>query len=319
MNRPYRILFFGTPSFAGPCLEAMLDNDRLEIAAVVTQPDKPRGRGQQPIPSPIKEIALSHHLPVHTPSSLRKEEGKFLSQLEQQGPIDCGVVVAFGQILPPAVLNYPRRGCVNVHASLLPRWRGAAPLQRALMAGDTVTGVCLMAMDQGLDTGAVYARAHHVIPSHQTFGELHDILSQLGAELLASELLPIIDGQRSAVAQPLEGITYAAKVVNEEARIDWSKGAVEIHNHIRGLSPFPGAFTLLSGKRLKILRSSPLERAQPSHHPAGAIVRSDRILTIQCGHHEIEVLELQLEGKKRMTSSEFLRGVSISPGTQLGS
>ncbi|WKZ57252.1 MAG: methionyl-tRNA formyltransferase [Bdellovibrionota bacterium] len=315
---PYRILFFGTPGFARTSLEALLKDPRFAVVGVVTQPDKPSGRHRQLTACPVKACALEHGLPVLQPASLRKELGSFLGSVAPWQPIDCGVVVAFGQILPRPVLELPVRGCVNVHASLLPRWRGAAPMQRALMAGDTETGICLMQMEEGLDSGPVYAQQRMPIGPATNFGELHDALAEVGAQILTKELPRIIEGSLHPVAQSPDGVTYASKISNDEARIDWSQPAQTIHNQIRALSPIPGAYTLYQGARLKIFRAAVVSRSDSSNKVAGCVLRADNVLTVQCGQHEISIEELQLEGRKRLSASELLRGVTIRPGDHLG-
>lgn len=301
-----RIVFMGTPDFSVPVLEALVAAGH-EIACVYTQPPRPAGRGQAERPSPVHARAAAMRVPVRHPKSLRSPEAQAdFAALDA----DVAVVVAYGLILPLAVLDAPRRGCLNIHASLLPRWRGAAPIQRAIMAGDAETGVCIMQMDAGLDTGPVLLR--HAIPigAEETAGELHDRLSRLGAEAI-TEALARLD-TLTAEAQPEDGVTYAQKIDKAEARLDWTGAASHIDRQIRGLSPFPGAWTMIGGKRVKILRSRVV---QGSGKP-GEVLSG---LTVACGTGAVEVTELQPEGKPRMAAEAFLRGARIVPGTILGS
>lgn len=304
-----RVVFYGTPDIARSVLARLIADTRYRVCAVVTQPDRPAGRGGKSTPSPVKNLASEHGIPVLQPERIKKSVNEFQESLRAHGPFDIGVVIAFGQILPLEVLQFPRQGCVNIHASLLPRWRGAAPIQRAIMEGDQETGVCLMHMDQGLDTGAVYARARIAIDAQETFGSLHDKIAQVGAELLVSELFEIAQGNRRAEAQPQAGVTYAQKIENSEAEIDWSKDAVEIERLVRGLSPVPGAFTAIEGKRLKIFQGVAQEAASAGN-PGTAIATASGF-SVRCGKGSLEVLEVQLEGKKRISVSEFIKGNRI--------
>lgn len=303
---PISVIFFGTPDFAVPSLQALLDAEAFSVRAVVTQPDKPAGRGQKLRASPVKEMALQHAIPVLQPKSLRKELDAFLASVAPYGPFDTGVVVAFGQILPPQVLNLPAAGCVNVHGSLLPRWRGAAPIQRAVMSGDRETGICLMQMDQGLDTGAVFDCVRTEITASDSTGTLHDRLAGLGAGLLAKRLPEIVSGTLQAVSQPMEGVTYAAKITSEEQRIVWDQEAAILAHQIMGLSPFPGAWTTLDGKRVKIL-SAEATSTQSGSAP-GTIVGCHGAVEAACASGTVLIRSLQLEGKRAMSAEEFLRG-----------
>lgn len=315
-----RILFFGTPDFAAVQLQALLEHPQFEIGLVVTQPDRPAGRGSRLTPSPVKILAEKHSIPVLQPTSLKKELVPMLEQIQTFGKFDLGVVIAFGQILPLEILNFPRAGCVNVHASLLPRWRGAAPIQRAIMAGDTATGICLMQMEEGLDTGAVYARAEVSITAEDTSGTLHDKLATLGAKLLVENLALIAAGDLDAVAQPAQGVTYAKKISNQECEVQFSRPADEILRHIHALSPTPGAFSWLDGKRVKLWRaqswSTPVEGAAlPGKVMLATGTGMDVHLVVACGRGVLEILELQLEGKKRVSAQEFMRGTQDLPAT----
>lgn len=294
-----KVVFMGTPEFSVPVLEAL--HGRHEIVAVYCQPPRPAGRGKADRPSPVQVRAEALGLTVRHPVSLRNPEA--VAEFAALGA-DVAVVVAYGLILPQAVLDAPRLGCLNIHASLLPRWRGAAPIHRAIMAGDPQTGVCIMQMEAGLDTGPVLLRKAVEIGAEETTAELHDRLSALGARLIveALERLPL-----PAVPQPEEGVTYAAKIDKAEARVDWSRPAVEVDRLIRGLSPFPGAWVEVNGERVKLLRSRLAEgRGAPGQVLGG--------FTVACGTGAVEVLEAQREGKRPMAAADVLRGL-ILPAT----
>ncbi len=295
----------GTPDFSVPVLDALATAGH-EIACVYTQPPRPAGRGKKERPTPVHVRADALGLPVRHPRSLKDEaEQAAFAALDA----DVAVVVAYGLILPQAVLDAPRRGCLNVHASLLPRWRGAAPIQRAIMAGDAETGVCIMQMEAGLDTGPVLLKAAIPIGETDTTAEVHDRLSELGARLIVEALDRLDD--LAPQPQPDAGVTYATKIDKAEAKIDWTRPAVEIDRIVRGLSPFPGAWTMLEGRRLKLLRT----RVSPAEGPAGTVLSG---LTIACGEGAVDVLEVQAEGRSRQDVTEFLRGTSVAPGTKLG-
>lgn len=270
--------------------------------------------------SPVKQVALQHNIPVFQPTSLRREFASLKPELDKLGPFDIGVVIAFGQILPKEVLDYPAHGCVNIHASLLPRWRGAAPIQRSLQAGDIETGVCLMAMDVGLDTGAVYSRVTLPIGSNDTGGTLHDSLCALGATALVTDLPAIVAGSLKATPQSSEGVTYASKLTAEESRISWSSPSDEIERLIRAFSPWPGCYTMWRGKRLKIISASSSRRPIPQDTKPGTILHAfGERLEIACGHEtSLVIAEVQLEGKKRMAVGEFLRGAALPEGEVIG-
>jgi methionyl-tRNA formyltransferase len=292
----------------------------VRIGAVITQPDKPSGRGGEVRPPPVKSAALELGIPVFQPKSLRKEFSSLKSQLLELGPFDVGVVIAFGQILPLDVLTFPANGCINIHASLLPRWRGAAPIQRAIEAGDQKTGVCLMRMDEGLDTGAVFSSTEISISDDDTAQSLHDALASAGASLLVRDLSAISKGSLVATPQPEDGVTYAAKVTSEECRIDWSLPAKRIKRAIQAFAPHPGAFTTWHGKRLKVFKAKICSLESYSHSPPGTIVESvGDLLVVQCGEGSLLGLEeIQAEGKKRMVTRDFLRGTTMSRGARLG-
>jgi methionyl-tRNA formyltransferase len=300
-----RLVFMGTPDFSVPVLDALAGAGH-DIAAVYTQPPRPAGRGKKDRPSPVHARAEAMGLDVRHPRSLRDADA-------QAGFADLGaeaaVVVAYGLILPQAVLNAPPRGCLNIHASLLPRWRGAAPIQRAIMAGDTETGVCIMQMEAGLDTGPVLLRRATPIGPEDTAGDLHDRLSALGADAITEALSRLDD--LTAVPQPEEGVTYAEKIDKAEARVDWSGDATAIDRQIRGLSPFPGAWTMIAGRRVKLLRSRP---ATGSGAP-GTLLDG---LTVACGSGAVSITELQPAGKPRMSAAAYLRGAALPPGLVVG-
>ncbi|RFU12575.1 methionyl-tRNA formyltransferase [Rhodobacteraceae bacterium W635] len=300
-----RVVFMGSPEFSVPVLEALVAAGH-EIAAVYCQPPRPAGRGRKDRPTPVQARAEALGLPVRHPVTLKTEAAQAeLAALKA----DVGVVVAYGLLLPRAVLDAPHHGCLNIHASLLPRWRGAAPIQRAIMAGDAETGVCIMQMEAGLDTGPVLLRKATPIGSGDTAGDLHDRLSGMGAAAIVEALDRLDD--LVADPQPEDGVTYAAKIDKAEARIDWTRPAGEIDRQIRGLSPFPGAWTTHAGKRLKLLRS----RVVAGDGAPGAVLDG---LTIACGRGAVQVDEVQREGRGRQDAADFLRGAGLAPGTILG-
>jgi len=328
MTKP-RIIFFGTPAFAALGLRVLIESDKFEIAAVVTQPDRPAGRGQKLQPSAVKQVAIQAALSVLQPLNIRRSIETFLPEAQALGPFDVGVVVAFGQILPQAVLDLPAACCVNTHASLLPRWRGAAPIQRAIMSGDTQTGVCLMKMEAGLDTGPVFSTERIAITSADTFQSLHASLAPLAANMLVRDLPGIIAGTLRSSAQSNEGITHAEKIRADEAAINWSTGAAEISRLVRALTPAPGAFTFLGGKRLKLFGAACTEFSEIpdiagvccADLPHGSVVHAGARWLVKCGSGVIELLELQIEGGKRMPVAEFMRGLNTKENSsfKLGS
>lgn len=308
---PLDIVFMGTPDFSAPVLDALVAAGH-RVVAVYSQPPRPAGRGLAELKSPVHRRAEALGIPVRTPKNFKTDEDRAaFADLEA----DAAVVVAYGLLLPAAVLDAPRIGCFNVHASKLPRWRGAAPIQRAIMAGDAVSAVNIMRMDEGLDTGPVCLGRDVTITPDMTAGELHDTLSALGAELMVEALAELEAGTLRAVPQPQEGVTYAAKIDKRETRIDFTKTATEVANHIRGLSPFPGAWfeANLGGKpeRIKVLRASSIAKdGEPG-------VLLDGELTIACGKGAIRIEELQRAGKQPMKAADFLRGARLEPGTRL--
>lgn len=286
----------GTPDFAVPILEALVT--RHDVICVYSQPPRPAGRGKQDRLSPVQTRAMALGIPTRHPTSLRTAEALADFTALQA---DIAVVVAYGLILPQAILDAPAKGCLNIHASLLPRWRGAAPIHRAVMAGDSETGVCIMQMEAGLDTGPVMLRRAIPIGMEDTTADLHDCLASLGADMIlqALETSPI------PVPQAIEGVTYASKIHKAEARIDWTRPAVEVDRLIRGLSPFPGAWCEVAGERVKLLRS----RIASGQGGAGAVLdKGPEHFLIACGHGAVEVTLAQREGKKPMQTADFTRG-----------
>jgi methionyl-tRNA formyltransferase len=301
-----RLAFLGTPDFAVPTLSELIGQGH-EIAAVYSQPARPKGRGYAADPSPIAKLAETHGLTLRMPVTLRDAAAQAeFAALD----LDAAVVVAYGLILPKPILDAPRLGCFNLHGSLLPRWRGAAPIQRAIMAGDAETGVMAMRMEEGLDTGPVLM-AERVHVGRKTYGELHDELSRLGADLMARALAALERGTIAETPQPDVGVTYAKKILKEEARIDWTKPAREIDCHIRGLSPVPGAWCEVKGERLKILFAEPVNGVGAP----GEIL--DGALTIACGEGALRLTRLQRAGKSAMGAEELLRGFALTKGERL--
>ena len=301
-----RIVFMGTPEFSVPVLEALVAAGH-EIACVYCQPPRPAGRGKKDRPTPVHARAVELGLPVRHPVSLKDADAQAeFSALDT----DVAVVVAYGLILPQAVLDAPRHGCLNIHASLLPRWRGAAPIHRAIMAGDAETGVCIMQMEAGLDTGPVLLRRATENAATETTGGLHDRLSQMGAAAIVETLehLPTL----TPTPQPENGITYAHKIDKAEAAIDWTRPAIEIDRQIRGLSPFPGAWTLIGRDRVKCLAS---ETADGQGEPGTTL---DNALTVACGRGAVRILRAQRAGRGAQQAAEFLRGTPVPKGTKLG-
>lgn len=300
-----RLVFMGTPDFSVPVLEALVEAGH-EIAAVYCQPPRPAGRGKKDRPSPVQARAEALGLTVRHPVSLKDPDAQeAFAGLDA----DVAVVVAYGLILPQAILDAPRHGCLNIHASLLPRWRGAAPIHRAIMAGDDRTGVCIMQMEAGLDTGPVLLRQETPIGAEETTGALHDRLSRMGAEAITTALGRLDD--LTPEPQPEIGVTYADKIDKAEARIDWTRPAEEVDRQIRGLSPFPGAWTEHDGTRIKFLAS----RIGPGSGAPGEVLAD--ALTIACGSGAIQVLRLQKAGRGPQETAEFLRGMALPKGTRL--
>ncbi len=306
-----RIVFMGTPEFACPTLQKLIDRGE-NVVAVVTQPDRPKGRGQQMLPPPVKQLAERHGIPVQQPVKVRTPDA--VEEIRALAP-DLIVVVAFGQILPKALLEIPRYGCINVHASLLPRWRGAAPLNWCIIAGDTETGVTTMQMDVGLDTGDMLLKKITPIGRDEDASSLHDRLCGIGAEALAETIDLLVAGRLVPEKQDDALTTYASMLKKEDGLIDWSGDAIAIRNRIRGLTPWPGAYTHLNGKTLKVFRT----RAGSGTGSPGTVLQAGKNgIEVACGSGSLWIDELQLEGKKRLAAAEFLAGCRIEPGTTLG-
>ena len=308
-----RIVFMGTPDFAKATLAELVGAGH-DIVAVYTQPPRPAGRGMAERPSPVHAFAEQHGLDVRHPKSLKGEDEQAAFRALEA---DAAVVVAYGLILPAAILGAPREGCFNLHGSELPRWRGAAPIQRAIMAGDTHTAVMVMRMEEGLDTGPVCLAERIEIGAEMTAGELHDAMAVIGAGLMVRALAALERGSLTTTPQSAEGITYAEKISKAEARIDFSRPAFEVHNKIRGLSPFPGAWfeIELGGKteRVKVLRS---RLANETGAPGEVIDAGERLL-IGCGEGAVQLVNVQRAGKRACSAAEFLRGCRITAGTRL--
>lgn len=320
MAKKYQVAFFGTPSYSLPCLEVLAKHPSVDLKVVVTQVDKPAGRGGKISAPPVKELAQKLNIPIIQPISIRKNLLDFLkdlAQYEKEQKFDLAVVIAFGQILPQALLDHFKFGCLNLHASILPRWRGAAPIQRAIMAGDKTTGVCLMKMEAGLDTGPVLAQQETPILDTENYQSLHDKLAKISADLIAQNIDNYILGKLQAQNQASEGVTIAKKISHEDARIDWNKPAKQIELQIRALSPFPGAFSTYNGKRLKIFAAKSKSLNSTSKEPGSITLVDTDQLEVQTADTILALEELQLEGKKKMTVAEFLRGVRIEQGEKL--
>jgi methionyl-tRNA formyltransferase len=297
-----RLAFMGTPEFAATALKAILAAGH-EVVCVYSQPQRPAGRGMQLRPSPVHALAEKHGIAVRTPTSLKsaEEQARFAAL-----NIDAAVVVAYGLLLPRPILDAPKHGCFNIHASLLPRWRGAAPIQRAIMAGDTETGVTIMRMDEGLDTGPMMLKATCTITDHTTASTLHDELAVIGAKAILEVLE---NAAAKGDAQPVNGATYAKKIDKAEARIDFNQSAQKVLRHIHGLSPFPGAWFQVGNTRIKALRCE----VTAASGTAGHFV--DDTLTIACADNAVRLIALQREGKGAMDAATFLRGFAIAAGT----
>jgi methionyl-tRNA formyltransferase len=304
---PLRLVFMGTPDFAVPTLLAVAAAGH-DIAAVYTRAPRPAGRGMAMQMTPIEREARRLGLNVLTPRTLKDEPAQAAFRAHNA---DAAVVVAYGLILPKPILDAPKLGCFNVHASLLPRWRGAAPINRAIMAGDAETGVTIMRMDEGLDTGAMALAERTAIQPDITAGDLHDELACVGAELMMRALAALERGTLTLTPQPEAGITYAAKIDKDETRIDWTRPWKEVHDHVRGLSPFPGAWFEFNGVRVKALRSTKGEGSGPP-----GTVLDDR-LTVACGEGAVRLTQVQRAGKQPMSAEDLLRGAPVKRGVSL--
>lgn len=308
----YSVVFCGTPEFAVPPLLKLIGDSDFEVKAVLSQPDRPAGRGKKLKPSPIKETAIANDIPVFTPEKVSHiiEEIKAINA-------DLAVVVAYGQILPQSFLDIFKFGCVNIHSSLLPRWRGAAPMQRAIMEGDDTTGVSLQKIVQKLDAGDIIGERVIDLPLEMGATELYSSLSALGAELLEKELKQFLQGHLTAKAQDESLVTYAHKISKEEALLDWKQSALQIHNKVRGLDMGPFTYTTYQDKQLKIRKTIPLNKN--SDKPPGVIVAVGKdSFEVSCGKQTLEVLEVQPESKAKMKVGDFIRGYHLKEGDQLG-
>ncbi len=306
-----KLIFMGTPQFSVPILQALIDSED-EVIAVVAQPDKPKGRGRKLTAPPTKELAQKYEVPVLQPAKIKTEE--FHNELKSLGP-DLICVAAYGKILSKNILDLPKHGCINVHASLLPRYRGAAPINWAIMRGEAETGVTIMQMDEGMDTGDMLLVQSVPITEDDTSETMHDKLSSLGGGLILDAIELLKEGKLTPERQDDSLATYAPMLKKQDGEIDWSKPARDIFNQIRGLLPWPGAFTRLNSKILKIYRS---KVSEGSGVPGQIIESDDAIIRVATGDGTLDILELQLEGGKRLAAGDFLRGRPLSIGTQLG-
>lgn len=312
MNKP-TILFMGTPDFALPALRGLVHGG-WPVLAVVTQPDRPQGRGRSPAPPPVKRLAEELGLPVFQPEKVREPD--FLAKFRTLAP-DVVAVAAFGQILPPEIIHGPRMGCINIHPSLLPKYRGAAPINRAIIQGEKETGVTIMRMDEGVDTGDILLQQETPIGPEETFGELQDRLAKLGSELLIIALAMLQTGTLLPRPQDHRLASSAPRIGREEARIRWDRDCREIVSLIRGLSPVPGAFTMIAGKQLKVFAAT-AKPSPVSETPGTVSGEPADALRVAAGNGYLLLKEVQLEGKKRMSVADFLRGCSLLPGQILG-
>ncbi|MDE1463818.1 methionyl-tRNA formyltransferase [Spartinivicinus poritis] len=317
-TKPLRIVFAGTPEFAAIHLQTLLDSQHQVIAAY-TQPDRPSGRGRKLTPSPVKVLTEAHQIPVFQPTSLKSEEAQ--EELASLNP-DVMVVVAYGLLLPKAILETPRFGCINVHASLLPKWRGAAPIQRAIAAGDNTTGVTIMQMDVGLDTGDMLMISECDISDQETGGSLHDKLAEIGSPALLNTLQQIADGQLQPQVQDHDNASYAHKLSKQEAHIDWQQSAAELDCLVRAFNPWPVAFTELDGQRIRIWEAKPLATSSvnSSDQAPGTIISANKEgLNIACGKGSLCITKLQLPNSKSMSVQELLnsRKEKFQPGVKL--
>ena len=308
---PLRLVYMGTADFAVPALRALAAS-RHDVVAVYTQPARPAGRGMQPRPSPIARAAADLGLPIRTPTTLKaRAEEEVLADFDA----DLAVVAAYGLILPQTILDIPRLGCINLHGSALPRWRGAAPIQRAILAGDRETGVTIIQMEAGLDTGPMLAMERVPITTETTASALHDQLASLAGEMITPMVERLAQGQASATAQPDEGATYAKKIEKEEGRIDWSRPAAQIDRQLRALNPWPGCFATIGGERLRVLEAVPEVDAVSA--VSGTVL--DEHLRVACGEGVLRITRLQKAGGKSMDADAFLRGHPLHVGARFDS
>ena len=308
-----KIVFMGTPDFAVPSIKALYDAGH-EIQAVFCQPDKPKGRGYKLVPPPVKVFALDKDIPIYQPKSLKNGGEEFIKVIEDFAP-DCIVVAAYGKILPKAVLDIPRLGCVNVHGSLLPKYRGAGPIQWAVLNDEKTTGITTMLMGEGLDTGDMLLKSETEIGENETAAELFDRLADMGAELIVETLDKLEKGEITPVPQNEEEATYAPMLTKDLSPIDFSKSARAVHKQICGLSDWPCAATTIGGKRIKVYRSEIV--AGSTDKSAGTVVNA-KDLTVACGDGMVKLTEIQAEGSKRMATADYLRGKPVTEGTVLG-
>ena len=303
-----RIIFAGTPNFAASALAALLANDH-EIVAVLTQPDRPAGRGMQFTPSPVKQLAVQNGIPVLQPLTLKANE---IQQQLATYQADVMVVAAYGLILPAPVLQMPRYGCLNIHASLLPRWRGAAPIQRAILAGDEETGITIMQMDEGLDTGAMLIKIPCAVSVSETAQTLHDKLAKLGAEAIVETLKKLSHGNITGLAQDAAQATYAAKIIKSEAQLDWTQSAAQLDRAIRAYNPVPGAYSTLNGTTIKIWQAG--ESAQMQGEPGTVLAINKHDIQVACGQGTLKLQILQRPNGKSLPVSQFVQGYTLKVG-----
>ncbi|WAL94318.1 methionyl-tRNA formyltransferase [Streptomyces sp. Je 1-369] len=308
-----KLVFAGTPEVAVPALDALIASDRHEVAAVVTRPDAPAGRGRRLVASPVAERAEEAGIEVLKPAKPRDED--FLARLREIGP-DCCPVVAYGALLPKAALDIPARGWVNLHFSLLPAWRGAAPVQHAVMAGDEITGASTFLIEQGLDSGPVYGTVTEAVRPTDTSGDLLTRLAFAGSGLLVATMDGIEDGSLKAVSQPADGVTLAPKITVEDAQVDWAAPAMRVDRVVRGCTPAPGAWTVFRGERLKIIQAAPVQ--DRTDLAPGEIAAAKNNVHVGSGSHAVELLWVQPQGKKPMRGADWARGVRIAPGERMG-
>lgn len=336
-SQPLRVVFAGTPEFAATALEALIEQQEalnIEIVAVYSQPDRKAGRGQKLTASAVKQAALNAAIPVEQPATFKKSstEGIAARQTLRTYHPDVMIVAAYGLILPIGVLNIPTHGCLNIHASLLPRWRGAAPIHRALLAGDTETGITIMQMDKGLDTGDMLYKVKCAIESDDTAASLHDKLADLGASAIATVLQDLPSYQAKAVKQNNHEANYAEKLVKSEGEIDWTQPAAVIERQIRGLNPWPGAYTFLDGQRVKVLASMPVNETQPTVKPAGTVISVGRkAILVACGKADnsdthiyteastLRITQLQFAGGKPVSAEQVCHGNQLDDGDKFTS
>ncbi len=311
MSKGVKVIFMGTPEFALPSLDALV-HAGFDVLAVVTRPDKPKGRGRAVEASPVKKRALALNIPVYEPAKV--SEPSFIDAIKALAP-DFIVVVAYGKILPKALLDIPKRGCVNAHASLLPKYRGASPINRAIINGDKETGVCAMLMDEGMDTGPVLSCEKTPIGDDETAEALAKRLSEIGATLIVKTLEHMLEGNIRPQAQSGGNATYALPLKKEDGLIDWNKGAQEVKNLVRGLEPWPGAYTRWKGALIKIHKAEAAENSGADNGPPGAVVDAQAgSIRVRCGSGVLNIIELQPESKRRMSAADFVKGYRLKQG-----